>query len=111
MAGACFLIEDVSRLLSMLVSSNHYRTHPAGYSSISDWRGALTGRHVKLRHAGSCASIRSLGGRDCMRFIERGRRAAAMVVAACLIGGAAGWPSRSPAVGALAVGLPADLGQ
>ncbi len=44
-----------------------------------------------------------------MRSIERGRRAAAAALAACLIGGAAGWPSRSAAEGALAVGLPADV--
>jgi hypothetical protein len=43
-----------------------------------------------------------------MRSIERGRRAAATVVAACLIGGAC-WPNRSAAEGALAVGLPADV--
>ncbi|HEY4819816.1 MAG TPA: hypothetical protein VIH62_03165, partial [Xanthobacteraceae bacterium] len=49
------------------------------------------------------------GGEDRMRSIERGRRAAATVVAACLICGAAGWPTRSAAEGALAVGLPADV--
>jgi len=51
----------------------------------------------------------SARGEDRMRSIERGRRAAATVIAACLIGGAAGWPNRSAAEGALAVGLPADV--
>src|SRR3981081_338511 len=49
------------------------------------------------------------GGESRMRSVERGRRAAATVVAACLICGAAGWPTRSAAEGALAVGLPADV--
>ena len=44
-----------------------------------------------------------------MHCIERGRRAAAALVAACLICGAAGWPTESAAEGALAVGLPADV--
>jgi len=44
-----------------------------------------------------------------MHSIRRGRRTAAATLAVGLIAGAAAWPTRGAAEGALAVGLPADV--